>query len=375
MAGIYIHIPFCKSACHYCNFHFSTQTKYIDDFTNALLQEIPLQKDYLQAPIETLYFGGGTPSLLTGKTIEKIVTTLQANFSFAPSFEFTIEANPDDITLEKAIAWKAIGINRLSIGIQSFQAHSLARMNRAHTVEQSHAALSNAQHAGFENISTDLIYGTPHLSDADLLDDIKWLTHYGIPHISCYALTVEEKTALHYLIAKQEMKGIDPEHQARHFEIIVNELTKRNFEHYEISNFAQPGLRSKHNSNYWKGIPYLGLGPSAHSFNKLSRQWNVSNNHLYIQSIALGTVPIEVEKLDLTTQFNEYLMISLRLSDGFSLQYIKDCFGESYVQHTNAIAVQFINTKQLQATAAGYTLSQSARFFADGIASEFFIVN
>jgi oxygen-independent coproporphyrinogen-3 oxidase len=375
MAGIYIHIPFCKSACHYCNFHFSTQTKYIDDFTNALLQEIPLQKDYLQAPIETLYFGGGTPSLLTAQTIEKIVATLQANFTFAPSIEFTIEANPDDITLEKAIAWKAIGINRLSIGIQSFQAHSLAWMNRAHTVEQSHAALSNAQHAGFENISTDLIYGTPHLSDADLLDDIKWLTHYGIPHISCYALTVEEKTALHYLIAKQEMKGIDAEHQARHFEIIVNELTKRNFEHYEISNFAQPGLRSKHNSNYWKGIPYLGLGPSAHSFNKLSRQWNVSNNHLYIQSIALGTLPIEVEKLDLTTQFNEYLMISLRLSDGFSLQYIKDYFGESYVQHTNAIAVQFINTKQLQATAAGYTLSQSARFFADGIASEFFIVN
>jgi oxygen-independent coproporphyrinogen-3 oxidase len=375
MAGIYIHIPFCKSACHYCNFHFSTQTKYIDDFANALLQEIPLQKDYLQAPIETLYFGGGTPSLLTGKTIEKIVATIQANFTFAPSFEFTIEANPDDITLEKAKAWKAIGINRLSIGIQSFQAHSLAWMNRAHTVEQSHEALTNAQRAGFENISTDLIYGTPHLSDADLLDDIKWLTHYGIPHISCYALTVEEKTALHYLIAKQEMKGIDAEHQARHFEIIVNELTKRNFEHYEISNFAQPGLRSKHNSNYWKGIPYLGLGPSAHSFNKISRQWNVSNNHLYMQSIALGTLPIEVEELDLVTQFNEYLMISLRLSEGFSLQHIKTQFGQSYLQHTEAIAKQFINTKQLQPTATGYTLSPSARFFADGIASDFFIVH
>jgi len=375
MAGIYIHIPFCKSACHYCNFHFSTQTKYIDDFTNALLKEIPLQKDYLQAPIETLYFGGGTPSLLTGKTIEKIVATIQANFTFAPSFEFTIEANPDDITLEKAKAWKAIGINRLSIGIQSFQAHSLAWMNRAHTVAQSHEALSNAQRAGFENISTDLIYGTPHLSDADLLDDIKWLKHYGIPHISCYALTVEEKTALHYLIAKQQMEGVNAAHQARHFEIIVNELTKSNFEHYEISNFAQPGLRSKHNSNYWKGIPYLGLGPSAHSFNKVSRQWNVSNNHLYMQSISLGTLPIEVETLDLTTQFNEYLMISLRLSEGFSLQYIKTQFGESYVQHTIAIAKQFINTKQLQSNTTGYSLSPSARFFADGIASDFFIVN
>jgi oxygen-independent coproporphyrinogen-3 oxidase len=339
------------------------------------LQEIPLQKDYLQAPIETLYFGGGTPSLLTGKTIEKIVATIQANFTFAPSFEFTIEANPDDITLEKAKAWKAIGINRLSIGIQSFQAHSLAWMNRAHTVAQSHEALSNAQRAGFENISTDLIYGTPHLSDADLLDNIKWLKHYGIPHISCYALTVEEKTALHYLIAKQQMEGVNAAHQARHFEIIVNELTKSNFEHYEISNFAQPGLRSQHNSNYWKGIPYLGLGPSAHSFNKVSRQWNVSNNHLYMQSIALGTLPIEIEKLDLATQFNEYLMISLRLSEGFSLQYIKTQFGESYVQHTIAIAKQFINTKQLQSTTTGYSLSPSARFFADGIASDFFIVN
>lgn len=375
MAGIYIHIPFCKSACHYCNFHFSTQTKYIDDFTNALLKEIPLQKDYLQAPIETLYFGGGTPSLLAVKTIEKLVAAIQANFTLAPSFEFTIEANPDDITPEKAMDWKAIGINRLSIGIQSFQAHSLAWMNRAHTVEQSHTALANAQRAGFDNISTDLIYGTPHLSDADLLDDIKWLKYYGIPHISCYALTVEEKTALHNLITKQQMEGINTEQQARHFEIIVNELTKSNFEHYEISNFAQPGLRSKHNSNYWKGIPYLGLGPSAHSFNKVSRQWNVSNNHLYMQSIALGTLPIEVEKLDLVTQFNEYLMISLRLSEGFSLAHIKTQFGESYVQHTRAIAKQFINTKQLQSSASGYTLSPSARFFADGIASDFFIVN
>ena len=375
MAGIYIHIPFCKSACHYCNFHFSTQTKYIDDFTNALLKEIPLQKDYLQAPIETLYFGGGTPSLLTVKTIEKIVAAIQANFILAPSIEFTIEANPDDITLEKAMAWNSIGINRLSIGIQSFQPHSLAWMNRAHTVAQSHEALSNAQRAGFDNISTDLIYGTPHLSDADLMDDIKWLKHYGIPHISCYALTVEEKTALHYLIAKQQMEGVDAAHQARHFEIIVNELTKSNFEHYEISNFAQPGLRSKHNSNYWKGIPYLGLGPSAHSFNKVSRQWNVSNNHLYMQSISLGTLPIEVETLDLTTQFNEYLMISLRLSEGFSLQYINEQFGESYLQHTETIAKQFIHTKQLTPTAKGYTLSQKARFFADGIASEFFIIN
>lgn len=375
MAGIYIHIPFCKSACHYCNFHFSTQTKYIDDFTSALLQEIVMQKDYLQAPIETLYFGGGTPSLLAGKTIEKVVARLRSNFDFADSIEFTIEANPDDITLEKALEWKSIGINRLSIGIQSFQQHSLAWMNRAHSVEQSHDAIVSVQRAGFENISADLIYGTPHLSDADLMDDIKWLKHYNIPHISCYALTVEEKTALHTLIAKKKMSGVNPEHQARHFEIIVAELTNDHFEHYEISNFAQPGLRSQHNSNYWKGIPYLGLGPSAHSFNKVSRQWNVSNNHLYMQSVKLGTLPIEIEDLDLTTQFNEYMMTSLRLLEGFSLQHIQDQFGESYLQHTTLIAKQYVSNNQMSETASGYALSKNARFFADGIASDFFIIS
>lgn len=375
MAGIYIHIPFCKSACHYCNFHFSTQTKYIDDFTSALLQEIVMQKDYLQAPIETLYFGGGTPSLLAGKTIEKVVARLRSNFDFADSIEFTIEANPDDITLEKALEWKSIGINRLSIGIQSFQQHSLAWMNRAHSVEQSHDAIVSVQRAGFENISADLIYGTPHLSDADLMDDIKWLKHYNIPHISCYALTVEEKTALHTLIAKKKMSGVNPEHQARHFEIIVDELTNDHFEHYEISNFAQPGLRSQHNSNYWKGIPYLGLGPSAHSFNKVSRQWNVSNNHLYMQSVKLGTLPIEIEDLDLTTQFNEYMMTSLRLLEGFSLQHIQDQFGESYLQHTTLIAKQYVSNNQMSETASGYALSKNARFFADGIASDFFIIS
>ena len=375
MAGIYIHIPFCKSACHYCNFHFSTQTKYINDFTSALLQEIVMQKDYLQAPIETLYFGGGTPSLLAGKTIEKVVARLRSNFDFADSIEFTIEANPDDITLEKALEWKSIGINRLSIGIQSFQQHSLAWMNRAHSVEQSHDAIVSVQRAGFENISADLIYGTPHLSDADLMDDIKWLKHYNIPHISCYALTVEEKTALHTLIAKKKMSGVNPEHQARHFEIIVDELTNDHFEHYEISNFAQPGLRSQHNSNYWKGIPYLGLGPSAHSFNKVSRQWNVSNNHLYMQSVKLGTLPIEIEDLDLTTQFNEYMMTSLRLLEGFSLQHIQDQFGESYLQHTTLIAKQYVSNNQMSETASGYALSKNARFFADGIASDFFIIS
>lgn len=374
MAGIYIHIPFCKSACHYCNFHFSTQTKYIGDFTTALIKEIALQKEYINEPIETLYFGGGTPSLLTASSLENIVLAIQANFNLAPTIEFTLEANPDDISIEKALDWKSLGVNRLSMGVQSFQPHSLAWMNRAHTATQSHTALENIKLAGIENISADLIYGTPHLSEADLLDDIKWLKHYGIPHISCYALTVEEKTALHTFIAKQKIAGVDPEKQAKHFEIIVDELTNDKFEHYEISNFAKIGFRSQHNSNYWKGIPYLGLGPSAHSYNKISRQWNVANNHLYMQSISLGTLPAEVEMLDINTRFNEYMMISLRLLEGFSLQYIKDQFGVPFVLHTENIAKQFIHKHQLVATAKGYTISRQARFLADGIASDFFIV-
>jgi len=375
MAGIYVHIPFCKKACHYCNFHFSTQTKYIDEFQTSILQEIVLQKQYLTDPIETLYFGGGTPSLLSPEAIASIYTHIQQNFELAPNLEFTIEANPDDISLEKAKAWKALGINRLSIGIQSFQPHSLAWMNRAHTVEQSHEALLNAKSAGFENISTDLIYGTPHLSDADLLEDIKWLKHYNIPHISCYALTVEEKTALHTLIQKQKIEGIDAAHQARHFEIIVNELSENGFEHYEISNFSKPGWRSKHNSNYWNGIPYLGLGPSAHSYNKISRQWNVANNQLYFQSIAKNQLAFEVELLETVTRYNEYIMISLRQMEGFSALHIQTAFGESFLEHTLHTAAKMIKEGQLIPTPQGYTLSKQAKFFADGIASDFFIVD
>jgi oxygen-independent coproporphyrinogen-3 oxidase len=374
MAGIYIHIPFCRKACHYCNFHFSTQTKHIEAFTKALIQEIQLQKNYLQTPVETLYFGGGTPSLLNPRDFEAIYKAIQANFRLSSDLEFTVEANPDDLDLEKAKSLKSLGVNRLSIGIQSFQPASLAWMNRAHSVQQSHNALTNVKLAGSENISTDLIYGTPHLSDPDLIADIGWLQHYEVPHISCYALTVEEKTALHALIQKEKMEAVDSAHQARQFEIVVDTLHKNGFEHYEISNFAKPGKRSKHNSNYWNRIPYLGLGPSAHSYNQGSRQWNIANNALYIQSIEKNKVPFEMEKLDLRTQYNEYIMITLRQIEGFSLSYIQQNFGTAYHTHTLETLVPFVQNGQLITTKNGYALSNNAKFFADGIASDFFIV-
>lgn len=372
MSGIYIHIPFCKKACHYCNFHFSTQTQYIDEFTAALLSEIELQQKYLSDKIETLYFGGGTPSLLKKEAIQSIYTKLKDNFDFAQEIEFTIEANPDDMSAQKAEDWLSIGVNRLSIGIQSFQSHSLAWMNRAHTTTQAHQSIQNAKAAGFSNISTDLIYGTPHLTDQDLTADLELLLNYGIPHISCYALTVEEKTALYTMIQKKTMKEVDSTQQARQFNLIVDHLEKAGWEHYEISNFSKPNQRSKHNSNYWNSIPYLGLGPAAHSYNGNQRQWNIANNQLYFQSIKNKTIPFEMEHLSTTTQFNEYMMISLRQMEGFSFEKIKNEFGAVYENHAKTIAVQFAKEGKLIATPGGYTLSKEAKFFADGIASDFF---
>ncbi len=374
MAGIYIHIPFCKKACHYCNFHFSTQTNNIDGFIEALMIEINLRKDYLKSPIQTIYFGGGTPSLLSFSQLKTITDAIRTQYVVNDFIECTLEANPDDITEEQLQHWKQLGINRLSIGIQSFQKDALKWMNRAHEVEQSHKAIEAAQKAGFENISIDLIYGTPHYSRADLEADLNLIKEYAIPHVSCYALTVEEKTALQSMIQKGQMKNVVSEEQAAHFDIIVDFLNQQGYEHYEISNFAKPGHRSQHNSSYWKGAHYIGLGPSAHSYNGSTRQWNIANNALYAQSLKKGEINFEIESLELSTQFNEYMMISLRCMEGFDLTFIESKFGEAYLQHTNNIIAQLTTQKVLSKTSEGYCLSKSAKFLADGIASEFFIV-
>lgn len=375
MSGIYIHIPFCKKACHYCNFHFSTQTQQLDQFVTALLKEIELQRTYLNQPIETLYFGGGTPSLLTPLQLDQIVNSIHAHFKVNTNVEFTLEANPDDITAEKMKQWIGIGINRLSIGIQSFQPAALAWMNRAHSANQSHQAIELAKKEGIHNISTDLIYGTPHLSDEDLLKDIQILKDYAIPHISCYALTVEENTALHKMIQQQKIDNVDGEKQARHFEIVVDALEQLHFEHYEISNFAKTGHRSKHNSNYWKGVPYLGLGPSAHSYNKDSRQWNIANNQLYFQSIENNLVPFEIENLDLATRYNEFMMISLRLLEGVDVNALATQFGSAFVEHTHTIKAVHLAAGKITETAQGFAITKESRFLADGIASDYFIVD
>ncbi|HEX8279323.1 MAG TPA: radical SAM family heme chaperone HemW, partial [Segetibacter sp.] len=275
MAGIYIHIPFCRKACHYCNFHFSTSQELQKDFVEALIKEIELQKNYLKESISTIYFGGGTPSLLPGADIQRIIGKLSNTFEIEQEVEITLEANPDDINTPKLKEWKSFGINRLSIGVQSFFEDDLRWMNRAHDAEQAIHCIYLAQQEGFNNLTIDLIYGTPTLSDDHWIKNIKKAIEANIPHLSCYALTVESKTALERLIAQNKLEDVDPDKQARHFEILTGIMEEEGYEHYEISNFARPGFRSKHNSSYWKGTPYLGLGPSAHSFNGNSRQWNI----------------------------------------------------------------------------------------------------
>ena len=374
MAGIYLHIPFCKKACHYCNFHFSTQTATIQAFVDALLQEIELQKSYIKEPIETIYFGGGTPSLLNEAQLKAILAAIDAHFKVTTTIECTLEANPDDMHPNKLAAWKQLGINRLSIGIQSFQASALTWMNRAHTVEQSHAAIQMALDAGIHNLSIDLIYGTPALSDQALMEDLDWIQQYQINHVSCYALTVEDKTALKKLIEKAQIEDVDPEKQARHFEIVSTRLMAMGMEHYEISNFAKPDFRSQHNSNYWSGKNYLGLGPSAHSFNAISRQWNIANNALYIQSITNGQLNFEIEYLTEANRYNEYMMTSLRRIEGFDLDFILAAFGKSYYDHSIAIIHEMHAKVVFKQNENRYSLNDGAKFLADGIASDFFIL-
>jgi len=328
----------------------------------------------LNEPIETIYFGGGTPSLLNESQLKAILAAIYTHFDIAATIEFTLEANPDDIDPNQLAAWKEAGVNRLSIGIQSFQASALTWMNRAHTVEQSHNAIQLAKQAGINNLSIDLIYGTPTLTDQALMDDLDWIQQYQINHVSCYALTVEDKTALKNLIEKGQIEAVDPEKQARHFEIVCTRLKAMGMEHYEISNFAKPDFRSQHNSNYWSSKHYLGLGPSAHSFNSISRQWNIANNALYIQSITNGQLNFEIEYLTEANRYNEYMMTSLRRMEGFDLDLIRTTFGQNYFNHSIATINELLSKDVFQQNGNQYSLKNEAKFLADGIASDFFIL-
>lgn len=372
MAGIYIHIPFCRKACTYCNFHFSTNHQLITQVIDSIGKEISLQGKYLSAPIETLYLGGGTPSLLNQSQLETLFNKVRSNFTVLPNAEVTLEANPDDIDEAQLNGWVELGINRLSIGIQSFRDLDLQWMGRAHNANQALNCIKLAQQAGIENISIDLIYGIPGLSDADWSKNIDYAISSGVTHLSCYALTVEPKTALAHKINQQSIPDVDAAHQANHFQILQEKIDAAGFEQYEISNFSLPGKRSKHNSNYWSGKHYLGLGPSAHSFNGLSRQWNISNNALYIQSLSKGIIPFELENLTLTQQINEYIMTALRTIEGIQANKINAIAGKLIFDEILLDALPYIKEGLINLQNDRICLSPNGKFMADGIAANLF---
>lgn len=379
MAGIYLHIPFCKQACHYCNFHFSTSLKTRNDFVAALLKETGLQQEYLNGePVETIYLGGGTPSLLDFPELQAILEKLYHTFNIAEGAEITLEANPDDMDLLKIKAWKKAGINRLSIGIQSFFNEDLRWMNRAHNALQAIDSIEAAQAEGFSNISIDLIYGGPTLSDEHWQQNVEQAIALQISHLSCYALTVEPKTALSKMIAGRKTMAVNPDDQARQFLLLMQWLEAAGYEHYEISNFARPGKRSRHNTAYWsagadgRGKKYLGLGPSAHSYNGTSRQWNISNNAVYIQSINENRVPFEKEELTTVQTLNEYIMTSLRTMEGISLDHISEHFGSSAAETLVSMARPHIGNLKLKNERERLVLTREGKLFADGIAADLF---
>ena len=375
MAGIYIHIPFCKQACHYCNFHFSTSLKLQNGFLDALLKEIIIRKDYIEGEkVDTIYFGGGTPSLLAGQQLARIMQALYKTFNISPLAEITFEANPDDIDEIRLITWKQNGINRLSVGIQSFFKEDLEWMNRAHNEIQALNCITLAQDEGFDNMSIDLIYGTPALTDERWMRNMQTAVSLNVPHLSCYALTVEPGTALDAMTKKKKALPVNSEDQARQFLMMTDFFSSRGYEHYEIANFSLPGMRSRHNSSYWSGKKYIGLGPSAHSFNGASRQWNVANNALYIKSLESNQLPFEQEVLTESQRFNEYIMTSLRTIEGTDIELTKQKFGKASTDDLIKNSIKFIERGWMTNVSDKLVLTKQGRLFADGIAAELFEV-
>jgi oxygen-independent coproporphyrinogen-3 oxidase len=371
MAGIYIHIPFCKQACNYCNFFFSTSLHFKDSLLLALDKEIELQQSYLQeTSISSIYFGGGTPSILNSNEIQKLLIKIQERFNIEENIEITLEGNPDDLTQLKLKTLFDIGINRLSIGTQSFIEKDLRFMNRAHSAKEAQQCIKDAGKVGFHDLSIDLIYGAPCQTIASWKKNLQTLQALDINHLSSYALTVEENTALYHLIRKGKYPPIDENLAAIHFEILQEWAYKYGWDHYEISNLSRGEHHSKHNTSYWQGKTYLGLGPAAHSYNKTSRQWNISNLKQYIKNIEQGTIPYEREELTDMNQFNELIMTSLRTKWGLDKKQLAELYPAYYINFEKQL--EQVNPDWINNSANLLKLSNQGRFYADGIAADLF---
>ena len=374
MSGIYIHIPFCKQACHYCDFHFSTSTKKKSQLVKMLCRELVLRKDELGPTIQTIYFGGGTPSLLNAEELDSIFKTVFENFEISENAEITLEANPDDLSEEVIKMLYASPVNRLSIGVQSFFEEDLKLMNRAHNSEEALESLQLAKRY-FDNISIDLIYGIPGQTNEQWIENLNTALKLNIPHISSYALTVEPKTALENFIEKGKVKPVEDETYREQFDILVETLTSNGFEHYEFSNYGKPGYHSQNNMAYWLGKAYLGIGPSAHSYDGTSRKWNISNNNLYINAIDAGKIPQQTEKLSTTDAYNEYVMTRLRTKFGVSADDVQEKFGEKYSSHFLKESDKFLKDGLIEKKNDIFHITSKGKFLSDGIAADLFYID
>jgi len=362
MAGIYIHIPFCKQRCTYCDFYTEVAPQFIPTFINSVVKELHIRKEYLSdAPIDTIYFGGGTPSILNYEQFKIIFDAIYELFTISEQPEITFEANPDDLTLDFLRSMQALPFNRISLGIQSFDDGDLKRINRRHTSLQAVNAVKDAQAAGFDNISIDLIYGLPFQTIASWERQLDTALNLNIQHLSAYGLTYEEGTVLWKQREKGEIETVDDTEMNRMYLVLLDKVKQKSFEAYEISNFALPGFRSRHNSSYWKQEPYLGVGPSAHSYDLISRQWNVSSIKEYIKSINNNSGFFEREILSLYDRYNDFVMVSLRTSDGLDIELMRKEFGSELADYC------LINIKSFMDSEKVYNLEGKLRLSAEGI--------
>jgi len=378
MSGIYLHIPFCKQACHYCDFHFSTSMRRKEDMLIAMEREIRMRKHELQganqarAKIQTIYFGGGTPSLLDPAEIERMISCIEDNFEVDSHAEITLEVNPDDLEADRIVELSKTPVNRLSLGIQSFRDQDLEFMNRAHDRNQALTSLETAC-SNFDNVSIDLIYGIPGLDVNAWKTNLQRAFEFPIQHISSYALTVEPKTALDHFIRKGKCEAPDEEQARIHFEILMEESAKQDFIHYEVSNFAKTGFFSRHNTSYWQGKPYLGIGPSAHSYAGSTRSWNVANNAKYLKGIERGIPDREFETLSETDRMNEMIMTGLRTRWGLSLESFEVQFGVGHLKKLKVRSDRFLGQGLLEVESGRLRATKAGFFLIDGIASDLFL--
>ena len=371
MAGIYLHIPFCKTRCIYCDFYSTTRSEMADRYVSALCRELELRKSYLDnEPVETIYFGGGTPSQLSKENFEKIFETIEREYNLGNCEEITLEANPDDLTPEYIKMLSSLPFNRISIGIQTFNEQTLRLLKRRHTAEQAISAVKECRMAGFQNISIDLMYGLPGETPESWEADLEQAVNLNVEHISAYHLIYEEGTPLYEMLQKHKVEEVDEESSVDFFALMIDRLTKAGFQHYEISNFCKPDMYSQHNSSYWTGKKYLGCGPSAHSFNGSTRQWNVSSLDKYIAGIEKGIPDFEIEELNVTTRYNDFVITSLRTMWGLSLNRLEEEFGTEFKQYCLENAQTYLDSGKLEISDNTLFLSKEGIFISDGIMSD-----